>query len=109
MCIRDRVSTPQQDHMVEASSTDWVGLALVVGPGGIGSAVAAELRRSCPGLKVLTAGRHGPSACSLRLDIENDSDLDGLAATLRTQTLPLRLADQASAGVAEPTSRSKRP
>ena len=77
--------------MVEASSTDWVGLALVVGPGGIGSAVAAELRRSCPGLKVLTAGRHGPSACSLRLDIENDSDLDGLAATLRTQTLPLRL------------------
>ncbi len=77
--------------MVEASSTDWVGLALVVGPGGIGSAVAAELRRSCTGLKVLTAGRHGPSACSLRFDIENDSDLDGLAATLSTQTLPLRL------------------
>jgi len=77
--------------MVEAASTNWVGLALVVGPGGIGSAVAAELTRSCPDLRVLMAGRQGPPACSLRLDLENDSDLNELAATLRSETLPLRL------------------
>ena len=77
--------------MVEAASTTWVGLALVVGPGGIGSAVAAELKRTCPDLKVLTAGRHGPPASSLHLDIENDSHLDGLSASLDAEGLPLRL------------------
>ena len=77
--------------MVEAASTTWVGLALVVGPGGIGSAVVAELKRTCPDLKVLTAGRHGPPASSLQLDIENDSDLDGLSASLEAEGLPLRL------------------
>ena len=77
--------------MVESSSTDWAGLALVVGPGGIGSAVAAELSQCCPQLKVLTAGRHGPPACSLQLDIENDRDLDRLATTLRAEERPLRL------------------
>ena len=77
--------------MVEAASTTWVGLALVVGPGGIGSAVAAELERTCPDLKVLTAGRHGPPATSLRLDIENDTDLNQLSLSLRAEGLPLRL------------------
>ena len=77
--------------MVESSSTDWSGLALVVGPGGIGSAVAAELSQCCPQLKVLTAGRHGPPACSLQLDIENDRDLERLATTLRAEERPLRL------------------
>ena len=77
--------------MVEAASTPWVGLALVVGPGGIGSAVAAELKRTCPDLKVLTAGRHGPPASSLQLDIENDSDLDGLSSSLQAEGLPVRL------------------
>lgn len=77
--------------MVEAASTTWVGLALVVGPGGIGSAVAAELERTCPDLKVLTAGRHGPPASSLQLDIENDTDLNKLSSSLRAEGLPLRL------------------
>ena len=77
--------------MVDTASTDWVGLALVVGPGGIGSAVAAELTRSCPELSVLTAGRHGPPASSLQLDLENDSDLERLSTTLRAEGLPLRL------------------
>lgn len=77
--------------MVEAASTTWVGLALVVGPGGIGSAVAAELERICPDLKVLTAGRHGPPASSLLLDIENDTDLNRLSSSLRAEGLPLRL------------------
>ena len=61
--------------MVESVSTSWVGLALVVGPGGIGSAVVAELKRTCPDLKVLTAGRNGPPTSSLQLDLENDNDL----------------------------------
>ncbi len=77
--------------MVEAASTTWVGLALVVGPGGIGSAVAAELERTCPDLNVLTAGRHGPPASSLQLDIENDTDLNQLSSSLRAEGLPLRL------------------
>ena len=77
--------------MVESVSTSWVGLALVVGPGGIGSAVAAELKRTCPDLKVLTAGRNGPPASSLQLDLENDIDLDGLSSRLRAEELPLRL------------------
>ncbi len=77
--------------MVEPASTHWSGLALVVGPGGIGSAVAAELSRSCPELKVLTAGRHGPPACSVQLDMESDRDLDRLATTLRAEERPLRL------------------
>ena len=77
--------------MVEPASTNWSGLALVVGPGGIGSAVAAELSQCCPQLKVLTAGRHGAPACSLQLDIENDRDLDRLATTLRAEERPLRL------------------
>ena len=77
--------------MVEAAATSWVGLALVVGPGGIGSAVAAELERTCPDLKVLTAGRHGPPASSLQLDIENDTDLNQLSSSLRAEGLPLRL------------------
>ena len=77
--------------MVEAASTTWVGLALVVGPGGIGSAVAAELERTCPDLKVLTAGRYGPPASSLQLDIENDTDLNQLSSSLRAEGLPLRL------------------
>ena len=77
--------------MVEAASTTWVGLALVVGPGGIGSAVAAELERTCPDLKVLTAGRHGPPASSLQLDIENDTDLNQLSSSLRAEGVPLRL------------------
>ena len=77
--------------MVEAASTTWVGLALVVGPGGIGSAVAAELERTCPDLKVLTAGRYGPPASSLQLDIENDTDLNQLSLSLRAEGLPLRL------------------
>ena len=77
--------------MVEAASTNWIGLALVVGPGGIGSAVAAELKQSCPDLKVLTAGRHGPPDSSLQLDLENDSDLDRLSTILRAEGLPLRL------------------
>ena len=77
--------------MVEEAPTTWAGLALVVGPGGIGAAVAAELKRPCPDLKVLTAGRHGPPASSLQLDLQNDSDLDGLSSSLRAQGLPLRL------------------
>ena len=77
--------------MTVTASTEWVGLALVVGPGGIGSAVAAELNRTCPGLRVLTAGRQGPPNCSFQLDVENDSDLNGLTDALRAQTLPLRL------------------
>ena len=77
--------------MVESASTNWSGLALVVGPGGIGSAVAAELSQCCPQLKVLTAGRHGAPACSLQLDLENDRDLDRLATTPRAEERPLRL------------------
>ena len=38
----------------------WTGLALVVGTGGIGSAITARLKQQCPGLRVITAGRLDP-------------------------------------------------
>ena len=57
----------------------WTGLALVVGTGGIGSAVATRLKQAFPDLRVMTAGRQGPPAQDLTLDIERDEDLEALS------------------------------
>ncbi len=67
---------------------DWQGHALVVGLGGIGRALAAELPRRAPGLRLWTAGRHG---ADLSLDLTSDADLERLAELARTTLRPLRL------------------
>ncbi len=67
---------------------DWQGHALIVGRGGIGTALASALARRAPGLQVWTAGRQG---ADLGLDLEDDASLAQLAATATAQLTPLRL------------------
>jgi len=74
----------------------WTGLALVVGTGGIGSAITARLKQTFPGLRVMTAGRQGPPVQDLTLDIERDADLAALSETLRGETGELRLVVNAT-------------
>ena len=74
----------------------WTGLALVVGTGGIGSAVATRLKQTFPGLRVMTAGRQGPPVQDLTLDIERDEDLAALSEALRAETGELRLVVNAT-------------
>lgn len=74
----------------------WTGLALVVGTGGIGSAVATRLKQTFPDLRVMTAGRQGPPAQDLTLDIERDEDLAALSEALRAETGELRLVINAT-------------
>ena len=68
--------------MQQLTQEHWEGTALVVGAGGIGAAVASELKQRCPKLSVLTAGRQGPPDQTLRLDLEADQDLAELAGRL---------------------------
>jgi NAD(P)-dependent dehydrogenase (short-subunit alcohol dehydrogenase family) len=67
---------------------DWDGQALIVGPGGIGHELAAELARRAPGLRVRTAGRRG---ADLPLDLAEDASLARLAATAAVELTPLRV------------------
>ena len=86
----------------------WTGLALVVGTGGIGSALAAAIRLRCPGLTVVTAGRQGPPHQTLTLDLENDTDLEGLSAALQGYDLPLRLVVNTSGRLHGPGLRPEK-
>lgn len=69
----------------------WQGHALVVGVGGIGSAIANRLRREAPGLTLWTAGRSAGSSRHLPLDLEQESSLRSFAHLAREQLEPLRL------------------
>nr|WP_259725388.1 SDR family oxidoreductase [Synechococcus sp. CS-1332] len=66
----------------------WQGQALVVGPGGLGLALAAELARRAPSLRVRTAGRRG---ADLPLDLTDDSSLERLSAMATRDLAPLRV------------------
>ena len=67
---------------------DWEGQALIVGPGGIGLALAAELARRAPGLRVRTAGRR---RADILLDLAEDPSLAALAARAPAELAPLRV------------------
>ena len=69
----------------------WEGLALVVGAGGIGSAVADELAQRCPNLEVLTCGRSGAPDQDLALNIEDDASLVAFSDTVAQRDQPVRL------------------
>ncbi|MAR06617.1 MAG: short-chain dehydrogenase [Cyanobium sp. NAT70] len=69
----------------------WTGLGVVLGSGGIGTAVAATLRHRCPNLTLLVCGRQGPPRQDLYVDLEDDQSLESLATDLRERNLPLRL------------------
>lgn len=66
----------------------WEGQALIVGPGGIGLALAAELSRRAPGLRIRTAGRRG---ADIPLDLTDDTSLAALAARAAEELTPLRI------------------
>ncbi|WP_216921138.1 SDR family NAD(P)-dependent oxidoreductase [Synechococcus sp. CCAP 1479/9] len=66
----------------------WDGQALIVGPGGIGRALAAELARRAPGLRIRTAGRRG---AEIPLDLADDASLAALAARAAGELVPLRI------------------
>ena len=67
---------------------DWEGQALIVGPGGIGRALAAELARRAPGLRIRSAGRRD---ADIRLDLADDASLAALAASAADALAPLRV------------------
>jgi NAD(P)-dependent dehydrogenase (short-subunit alcohol dehydrogenase family) len=76
-------------HRAMTHPADWSsleGLALVVGRGGIGTALADALADRAPGLQLLHLGRGSDPP----LDLCQDSHLDGLSERLR-QAPPLRL------------------
>ena len=62
------------------------GAALIVGQGGIGSAITELLQSSCRDLTVLSLGRRSQP----RLDLGSDDDLEQLSGWLQEQP-PLRL------------------
>ena len=66
----------------------WEGQALIVGPGGLGLALAAELARRAPSLRVRTAGRRG---ADLPLDLSDDGSLERFSAMAARDLLPLRV------------------
>lgn len=82
--------------MTTLGDSAWTGLALVVGTGGIGSAITARLKQQCPGLRVITAGRQGPPLQDLSLDLERDADLEALTDCLRAEACDLRLVVNAT-------------
>ena len=73
------------------SDQSWTGTALVVGAGGIGSAVAKELSQRYSELTVLTCGRQGPPVQDLRVDLEDDASLDHFMGALQARGERLRL------------------
>jgi NAD(P)-dependent dehydrogenase (short-subunit alcohol dehydrogenase family) len=66
----------------------WEGQALIVGRGGIGSALAEELGRRAPGLRIRSAGR---SDSDIPLDLCDDTSLARLAARAARELAPLRV------------------
>ena len=82
--------------MTTLGGNAWTGLALVVGTGGIGSAITARLKQQCPGLRVITAGRQGLPVQELSLDLERDADLEALTDCLRAEAGDLRLVVNAT-------------
>ena len=69
----------------------WSGLAVVVGTGGIGSAVATALKERCRDLTVLRCGRPGSQGNDLSLDLDNPSSFADFRAALQADGRPLRL------------------
>jgi NAD(P)-dependent dehydrogenase (short-subunit alcohol dehydrogenase family) len=73
--------------------SSWAGQALIVGPGGIGAALAAELGRRAPGLRIRTAGRRSGD---IPLDLTDDASLARLTATAVRELTPLRIVINAA-------------
>jgi NAD(P)-dependent dehydrogenase (short-subunit alcohol dehydrogenase family) len=78
-----------EDGMATAGPwQDWHGDALIIGIGGIGSAMRAELARRAPGLRLITAGRRQGE---LRLDLEEEGSIEAFGLQARELISTLRL------------------
>ena len=82
--ISSSPSTPSE-------TSNWSGLAVVVGMGGIGSAVADALTLHCPQLEILRCSRQGHPQADLAVDLDHPDSLDGFQAALKADGRPLRL------------------
>lgn len=71
--------------------SSWHGHALVVGGGGIGRALLAELQQQAPGLELHLATRTPLGPGELALDLVDDGSLERLGETARSHWQPLRL------------------
>jgi NAD(P)-dependent dehydrogenase (short-subunit alcohol dehydrogenase family) len=69
----------------------WDGQALVVGRGGIGTALLAALPRHCPHLEIWSAGRDAEEQRHLPLDLADDASLASFAARAAACLPQLRL------------------
>lgn len=84
---------PLNEPMLTAEQgwSDWQGHALIVGAGGIGTALAEALPARAPGLTLWTAGRRGEGPHHLPLDLEDDGSLARFAALAAVRLAPLRV------------------
>jgi len=71
--------------------SDWQGHALIVGSGGLGTALAEALPSCAPGLTLWTAGRRGGGPRHLPLDLEDDASLERFKEQAGSRLGPLRL------------------
>ena len=67
---------------------DWQGDALIIGLGGIGSALKAELAIRAPALRLISAGRQRGD---LRLDLEDEASVEAFGNQARQRLGSLRL------------------
>ena len=77
-------------------STPWSGRALVVGAGGIGRALASDLRSKHPQLEVMLCGRESTAGIDWSVDLESATSLEALQQMLMADALPLRLVINAT-------------
>ena len=75
--------------MPEICTESWQGRALVVGGGGIGRALSAELARRQPSLLVTLATRHPLSDQEWAVDLESTVSLNQLTEQLSADPHPL--------------------
>lgn len=85
---------PHQSRVTTHSS--WQGLALVVGAGGLGTAIASCLAERFPLLDVVLCGRSCNPRLHWHVDLESTRSLNALQERLRRDHRPLRLVINAS-------------
>ena len=82
--------------MPEINRVAWIGRALIVGRGGLGTALAQELQRRQPTLKVTLCGRTLGSDADWFVDLESAESLQALSQRLLEDPQPLRLVINAT-------------
>lgn len=82
--------------MPQSSQNRWVGRALIVGGGGIGEALASQLKDHCPQLTVTICRRTPADASDWPLDLECAESLSRLTQRLSDDPSPLRLVFNAT-------------